>query len=85
MISEKNLTYEKFKQYSINEMEIDIDSYTDEELHQFHIWFEMINEEIINAKTKNKIITESANDLYKLTDNELDIPVQQLIDNLLNN
>lgn len=45
----------------------------------------MINEEIINAKTKNKIITESANDLYKLTDNELDIPVQQLIDDLLNN
>lgn len=40
MISEKNLTYEKFKQYSINEMEIDIDAYTDEELHQFHIWFE---------------------------------------------
>ena len=81
MIKDKILSYDDFKKLTLKEyLILDTDSYSDDENFNILQWSKQSEEELFNARNREKIISESIEIYDELTDEEENTPIQDLID-----
>lgn len=81
MIKDKILSYDDFKKLTLKEyLILDTDSYSDDEIFNILQWSKQSEEELFNARNREKIISENVEIYDELTDEEENTPIQDLID-----
>lgn len=80
------LSYEDFKSMSVydwgdqSNKRFNLELYTDEELDKLFEWNFMAKKELFQARMHDRIIAESIEPYYDLSEEEEKLPIQQLID-----